>query len=152
MKSIKKSPAIFIALSFFFCFISAPTKTLAAWREPVRGKHAMVASQHEIASKVGAETMKKGGNAIDAAIAVAFALAVVYPEAGNLGGGGFMLIRFKDGTTTAIDYREMAPVCSFFDKKSSRCFLLKITLRPILKQEIFLFARALSIVTVLTPR
>ena len=90
-------------------------KTLAASREPVRGKHAMVASQHEIASKVGAETMKKGGNAIDAAIAVAFALAVVYPEAGNLGGGGFMLLRFKDGRTTAIDYRETAPALATRD-------------------------------------
>ncbi len=115
MKSIKKSLAIFIALSFFFSFIPTPRKTLAAFREPMRGKHVMVASQHEIASKVGAETMKKGGNAVDAAIAVAFALAVVYPEAGNLGGGGFMLIRFKDGRTTAIDYREMAPALASRD-------------------------------------
>ena len=69
----------------------------------------MVASQHEIASRIGVEVLKKGGNAVDAAIAVGIALAVVYPEAGNLGGGGFMLIRFKDGRTTSIDYREMAP-------------------------------------------
>lgn len=69
----------------------------------------MVASQHELASKIGTEIMKMGGNAVDAAIAVGLALAVVYPEAGNIGGGGFMLIRFKDGRVKAIDYREMAP-------------------------------------------
>ena len=69
----------------------------------------MVASQHELASKIGVDIMKKGGNAVDAAIAVGLALAVVYPEAGNIGGGGFMLIRKQDGETYAIDYREMAP-------------------------------------------
>jgi gamma-glutamyltranspeptidase/glutathione hydrolase len=80
-----------------------------ATRTPVRAKHAMVASQHEIASKIGTTIMKKGGNAVDAAVAVGLALAVVYPEAGNLGGGGFMMIRMPDGKTAAIDYREMAP-------------------------------------------
>lgn len=81
----------------------------AASPDPVRGKHAMVASQHELASKIGVEIMKKGGNAVDAAIAVGIALAVVYPEAGNIGGGGFMVIRKPDGKAFAIDYREMAP-------------------------------------------
>ena len=80
-----------------------------ATREPVRGRQAMVASQHELASKIGVDILKKGGNAVDAAIAVGLALAVVYPEAGNLGGGGFMLIRRKDRQSFAIDYREMAP-------------------------------------------
>ena len=80
-----------------------------AVREPVRGLHAMVASQHELASQIGIDILKKGGNAVDAAIAVGLALAVVYPEAGNLGGGGFMLYRRKDGQAFAIDYREMAP-------------------------------------------
>jgi gamma-glutamyltranspeptidase/glutathione hydrolase len=104
-------PALILALAAFQS--KFPTK--AAWREPVRAKKAIVASQHELASKIGVEIMKKGGNAVDAAIAVALALAVVYPEAGNIGGGGFMLIRFKDGRTYAIDYREAAPKAAFRD-------------------------------------
>lgn len=104
--------ASFLTAALFATFIPNETKIHAAWGEPVRAKHAIVASQHELASKIGADVMKRGGNAIDAAVAVALALAVVYPEAGNLGGGGFMLIRFKDGRTTAIDYREMAPLAA----------------------------------------
>ena len=77
--------------------------------QPVRGAKAMVVSDEKIASDVGAEIMKRGGNAIDAAVAVGFALAVVNPEAGNIGGGGFMLVRLADGRTAFIDYREVAP-------------------------------------------
>jgi len=84
-------------------------------REPVRGRHGMVASTNEVASRVGVEIMKRGGNAVDAAIAVAFALQVTHPAAGNLGGGGFMMIRLKNGRTTAIDYREMAPAAAHRD-------------------------------------
>jgi gamma-glutamyltranspeptidase/glutathione hydrolase len=85
---------------------------LAASREPVRARHGIVASTNAIASRVGVDVLKRGGNAIDAAIAVAFALAVTHPAAGNLGGGGFLMIRLKDGRTTAIDYREMAPAAA----------------------------------------
>jgi gamma-glutamyltranspeptidase / glutathione hydrolase len=71
--------------------------------------HALVVSGSGIASQVGRDILRQGGNAVDAAVAVGFALAVVHPEAGNIGGGGFMLIRLKDGTVHALDYRETAP-------------------------------------------
>jgi gamma-glutamyltranspeptidase/glutathione hydrolase len=87
----------------------------AASRDPVRAKRGMVASTSRLASEVGVEVLKRGGNAVDAAIAVALALAVTYPAAGNLGGGGFMMIRMRDGRTTAIDYREMAPAAATRD-------------------------------------
>ncbi|HEX6091625.1 MAG TPA: gamma-glutamyltransferase [Gemmatimonadales bacterium] len=73
------------------------------------GEQAMVVSGSPIASQVGADIIRRGGNAVDAAVAVGFALAVVHPEAGNLGGGGFMVIRMRDGAVNTIDYREMAP-------------------------------------------
>jgi gamma-glutamyltranspeptidase / glutathione hydrolase len=76
---------------------------------PVHAPHGMVASSSGLASQAGVEVMKEGGNAIDAAVATGFALAVVHPQAGNLGGGGFMLIRLRDGATHFIDFRETAP-------------------------------------------
>lgn len=106
---LRSFASILILAAICFSLFPANFRVAAASPDPVRGKKAMVASQHELASKIGVEVLKKGGNAVDAAIAVGIALAVVYPEAGNLGGGGFMLMRFKDGTTKAIDYREMAP-------------------------------------------
>src|SRR6202158_3096183 len=86
------------------------SKAAKQWpREAVRGAKAMVATDEELGSKAGVEILQRGGNAVDAAVAVAFALAVVEPAAGNIGGGGFMLVRLADGRTTFLDYREVAP-------------------------------------------
>jgi gamma-glutamyltranspeptidase/glutathione hydrolase len=82
---------------------------------PVIARNGMVAAQDRIAAEVGAEILKQGGNAVDAAVATGFALAVTHPQAGNLGGGGFMLIALKDKRTVAIDYREMAPAAATRD-------------------------------------
>src|SRR5687768_6738018 len=99
-------------LAFLLLFT---TPLLAAAPEPVRARHGMVASTSEIASRIGADVMKRGGNAVDAAVAVGLALAVTWPSAGNLGGGGFMLVRKADGTSEAIDYRERAPLAATRD-------------------------------------
>ena len=82
---------------------------------PVHARNAMVVSVSRYASEAGVEIMKRGGNAIDAAVATGFALAVVHPQAGNIGGGGFMLIRMADGTTHFLDYREKAPAAATHD-------------------------------------
>src|SRR6476620_4148684 len=86
--------------------------------EPARARHGMVVADEPLAADVGVAVLKRGGNAVDAAVAVGFALAVTHPYAGNLGGGGFMLVRFADGRSTFIDFRERAP-----DKASRDMYL-----------------------------
>ena len=82
---------------------------VTAARQPVRARHGMVVAMESIAADVGVSVLQKGGNAVDAAVAVGFAMAVTHPFAGNIGGGGYMLIRMADGRTTFIDFRERAP-------------------------------------------
>lgn len=91
------------------------TSIIGKSKDPIRAKNGMVVSASDIASMVGVDILEKGGNAIDAAVAVGFALAVTYPQAGNLGGGGFMVIHLENGNSTTIDYREKAPSSAFRD-------------------------------------
>src|SRR5262249_52044634 len=87
--------------------VAAVTPVWAA--HPVRARHGMVVTVEPHATSVGLKVLQSGGNAVDAAVAVGFALAVTHPSAGNIGGGGFMLVRMADGRTTFIDFRERAP-------------------------------------------
>ncbi|GLS37468.1 gamma-glutamyltransferase [Mesorhizobium tianshanense] len=102
---------IAVSLSLTLTFVPLAA-VFAASPQPAKGEHGMVVTAQHLASEVGAEVLKKGGNAVDAAVAVGYALAVVYPNAGNIGGGGFMTIRFKDGRSTFLDFRERAPLAS----------------------------------------
>lgn len=96
-------------VSTLFVCVFAATAISAYSTEPVRSRHGMVVAQELLAADVGLSVLQGGGNAVDAAVAVGFALAVTHPSAGNLGGGGFMLIRLADGQTTFLDFREAAP-------------------------------------------
>ena len=107
------------------------SQSYSASRDPVRAKKGMVVAADPIAANVGLKILKEGGNAVDAAVAVGFALAVTYPGAGNIGGGGFMVMRFADGTVKSLDYRETAPAAAkrdmyldkngnFLEQKSTR--------------------------------
>jgi gamma-glutamyltranspeptidase / glutathione hydrolase len=98
-------PLEIISFALTLCLIVPPSQA----HEPVYARKGMVVAQEPLATDVGVAVLKSGGNAVDAAVAVGFALAVTFPYAGNLGGGGFMLVRMADGRTSFIDFREKAP-------------------------------------------
>jgi gamma-glutamyltranspeptidase/glutathione hydrolase len=108
MKQFSQKLALLLALVFFSMACDRKPIAPERVRGPV-GKNGMVASAHPLATQVGLDILKKGGNAFDAAIAVQFALAVVYPVAGNIGGGGFLVYRKANGETGTLDFREKAP-------------------------------------------
>jgi gamma-glutamyltranspeptidase/glutathione hydrolase len=110
-ESMRSKPLQLLTL-FLISLLAGPRQLAAAPIRPAHASHAMVVSVHELASQVGVDIMRAGGNAVDAAVATGFALAVVHPQAGNLGGGGFMLIRQLDGHAHFLDYREKAPAAA----------------------------------------
>jgi gamma-glutamyltranspeptidase/glutathione hydrolase len=99
-------------LAATLCLFLFASSARAADPEPVAGSGGMVVSGQRLASEVGADILRQGGNAVDAAVAVGYALAVVYPRAGNIGGGGFMTLRLADGRMTFLDFREKAPLAA----------------------------------------
>src|ERR1700675_3524492 len=103
-----------LARFLILCSLCTPfaATLVAAPLRPTHAPHAIVASVHELASRAGIEMLRSGGNAVDAAVATGFALAVVHPQAGNLGGGGFLLLRNASGETHFIDFREKAPAAA----------------------------------------
>lgn len=112
LKYLKYAAAAFLVLSVAVTSAHAESSSLSkSTTEPPSFRNGMVVSEERIATLVGLSILRQGGNAVDAAVAVGFALAVTYPKAGNLGGGGFMLVHLgKTGRTVAIDYREKAPL------------------------------------------
>lgn len=102
----------FLILSFLCCFISCKNRPETQQKKGIIAKHAMVVSARAEASKIGVDILQQGGNAFDAMIATELALAVAYPYAGNLGGGGFMVYRKANGETGVLDYREKAPLAA----------------------------------------
>ena len=103
------------ARSLLVLFVLAALPSESRALKPVATQHGMVVSSESRASEAGVEIMQAGGNAVDAAVAVGFALAVTYPFAGNIGGGGFMVIRLASGEATVVDYRQEAPARSSRD-------------------------------------
>ncbi len=103
-------PLVLKRLALILLLSAGSAAAEAATPAPVAADHAMVVSAQSLATETGLQILRAGGNVVDAAVAVGYALAVVYPAAGNLGGGGFMTIRFADGRTTFLDFREKAPI------------------------------------------
>ena len=100
-----------LSLLLFLLALSAESQTGALPDvPPLQAQHAMVVSIHHLASDAGLKMLQAGGNAVDAAVATGFELAVVYPDAGNLGGGGFMMLRLAKGESHFLDFREEAPL------------------------------------------
>jgi gamma-glutamyltranspeptidase/glutathione hydrolase len=110
-----RSPHKLLILLLMAALVAGLETPVAASTGPVHAQHGIVVSVHELASRVGVDVLRAGGNAIDAAVATGFALAVVHPAAGNIGGGGLMLIRMADGKTHFLDYREKAPAAATRD-------------------------------------
>ena len=106
--------SLFLLSFSFSCKKAIPTSVYNI-QKTASADSAMVVSAHPLATKVGVDILRQGGNAVDAAIAVQLALAVTYPVAGNIGGGGFMVIRTKDGEVATLDFREKAPLKAFPD-------------------------------------
>lgn len=114
--AVSLATALVVGIAAPLAAQNSPIYSLKDRFQPETAQNGMVASQEAVASRVGVDILKKGGNAVDAAIATGFALAVTLPRAGNLGGGGFMMIHLADsGDTKALDYREMAPAAAFKD-------------------------------------
>jgi len=111
MQQIQWTPKLRAAVAAVLALAAAGAAN-AASVAPVASEHGMVVSAQHLASKVGVDVLKRGGNAVDAAVAVGYALAVVYPAAGNLGGGGFMTVQLADGRKTFLDFREKAPLAA----------------------------------------
>src|SRR5580704_7499956 len=97
------------AVGCLIALLSFPAAQTYAQRAPVEARHGLVASANSLASQVGVDILERGGNAAGAAVATALTLAVTYPRAGNIGGGGFAVIRLADGRFTSVDFRETAP-------------------------------------------
>ncbi|OIP17613.1 MAG: gamma-glutamyltransferase [Comamonadaceae bacterium CG2_30_57_122] len=112
MKILFRAPPRFTAQLLGSWLLISSNISMAASLAPVAAEHGMVVTAQHLATQVGVDVLKQGGNAIDAAVAVGYALAVVYPAAGNLGGGGFMTLQLADGQKTFLDFREKAPLAA----------------------------------------